>query len=156
MVVQPEGCAPIVRAFETGTEVAPWSQVDTVVSGLDDPLQGYEGDGTLTLKTVRESGGTALAVSDEDTLEAGRLLAQDEGIFVEPAAAISIAGASAARRLGHVHEPQTVVCLLTGHGFKYQAPRAEPEPERVADGAELMRAIEHDVGKHGHIGGTTR
>ncbi len=119
------------------------------MSGLDDPLQGYEGDGTLTLRTVRESGGIALAVSDEDTLEAGRLLARDEGIFVEPAAAISLAGASAARRLGHIDESETVVCLLTGHGFKYQVARADPEPECVADGAELTRAIGRDVGEYG-------
>ena len=46
IAVQPDGCAPIARAFETGTEVVPWSRVDTVVSGLDDPLQGYERDGT--------------------------------------------------------------------------------------------------------------
>ncbi len=149
MAVQPEGCAPIARAFEMGTEVAPWTSVDTVVSGLDDPLQGYEGDGTLTLEAVRASGGVALAVPDEDTLEAGRLLAVDEGIFVEPAAAISLAGASAARRLGHAREPQTIVCLLTGHGFKYQVAAADPEPERVADGAGLTRAIERDIGKHG-------
>jgi threonine synthase len=155
MAVQPKGCAPIVRAFESGTEVMPWTQVDTVVSGLDDPLQGYERDGTLTLKTALESGGMALAVSDEDTLEAGRLLARNEGIFVEPAAATSVAGVAAARRLGHVQEDQTIVCLLTGHGFKYQAPREEPEPVRVADGAELVRAIDRDPGEHDHFGGTT-
>ena len=154
MAVQPEGCAPIVSAFETGTEVVPWSRVDTIVSGLDDPLQGYERDGALTLKTVRESGGIALAVSDKDTLEAGRFLAQDEGIFVEPAAATSIAGASVARQLGHIGESEAVVCLLTGHGLKYQAPKAEPES--VADGAELIRAIERDVGGHGYTGGRTR
>ncbi|HLL51036.1 MAG TPA: pyridoxal-phosphate dependent enzyme, partial [Thermomicrobiales bacterium] len=149
MAVQPDGCAPIARAFETGTDVVPWSGVDTVVSGLDDPLQGYERDGTLTLRTVRESGGIVLAVSDEDTLEAGRLLAQDEGIFVEPAAAISLAGASAARQLGRIDESETVVCLLTGHGFKYQAPKAEPEPEFATDASELVRAIRHDVSEYG-------
>jgi threonine synthase len=149
MAVQPDGCAPIARAFETGTEVVPWSRVDTVVSGLDDPLQGYEHDGTLTLHTVRESRGVVLAVSDEDTLEAGRLLAEDEGIFVEPAAATSVAGASVARQLGHIDESASVVCLLTGHGLKYQAPRAEREPESAADGAELIRAIRRDVGDCG-------
>lgn len=149
MAVQPDGCAPIARAFEAGTEVVPWSGVDTVVSGLDDPLQGYEGDGTLTLRTVRESGGIAIAVSDEDTLEAGRLLARDEGMFVEPAAAISLAGASAARRLGPIDESETVVCLLTGNGFKYQAPEAAPEPESATDAAELVRAIGRDVVEYG-------
>jgi threonine synthase len=119
------------------------------VSGLDDPLQGYEHDGTLTLHTVRESRGVVLAVSDEDTLEAGRLLAEEEGIFVEPAAATSVAGASVARQLGHIDESASVVCLLTGHGLKYQAPRSEPEPESAADGAELVRAIRRDVGDYG-------
>lgn len=148
MAVQPKGCAPIARAFETGTEVVPWSHVDTIVSGLDDPLQGYEGDGTLTLTTVRDSGGIALAVSDKDTLEAGRLLAQSEGMFVEPAAATSVAGASVARQLGHIDESEVVVCLLTGHGLKYQPPSAETESVPVADEAGLIRAIESDVGKH--------
>jgi threonine synthase len=98
---------------------------------------------------VRESRGVVLAVSDEDTLEAGRLLAEDEGIFVEPAAATSVAGASVARQLGHIDESASVVCLLTGHGLKYQAPRSEPEPESAADGAELVRAIRRDVGDCG-------
>ena len=126
-----------------------WSRVDTVVSGLDDPLQGYERDGTLTLQTVRESRGIVLAVSDENILKAGRLLAQDEGIFVEPAAATSVAGASVARQLGHIDESESIVCLLTGHGLKYQAPKAEPEPESAADGAELVRVIRCDVGDYG-------
>jgi threonine synthase len=149
MAVQPQGCAPIALAFETGTEVAPWPRADTVVSGLDDPLQGYEGDGTLTLKTVRASRGVALAVPDGDTLRAGRLLARDEGVFVEPAAATSAAGVLTARRLGHIAESETVVCLLTGHGLKYQVAGDEPEPESVADGAELAWAIGDEVGNHG-------
>ncbi len=153
MAVQPEGCAPIARAFETETEVVPWEHVDTVVSGLDDPLLGYERDGILTLNTVRESGGVALAVSDEDTLEAGGLLAQDEGIFVEPAAATSVVGTSVAKRLGHIDESEAVVCLLTGHGLKYQAHMTDPGPESVADGAGLTRAIRRDVSVVGHIGG---
>src|SRR3712207_6505092 len=65
LAVQPEGCAPIARAFAAGEEeVKPWSRAETIVSGLDDPLQGYERDGALTLVAVRESGGAALAVPD--------------------------------------------------------------------------------------------
>src|SRR5918995_368543 len=120
MAVQPEGCSPIARAFEAGTEVEPWLRVDTVVSGLDDPLQGYERDGTLTLEVVRESGGVALAVPDTEILRAGRVLAYEEGLFVEPAAAASLAGAAAAKRSGYIGGSDTVVCLLTGHGLKYQ------------------------------------
>jgi threonine synthase len=149
LAVQPEGCAPIARAFAAGEEVVkPWSRVDTVVSGLDDPLQGYERDGTLTLMAVRESGGAALAVPDAEILRAGRLLAHEEGLFVEPAAAASIAGAAAAKRSGYIDGSEVVVCLLTGHGLKYQrGSRDQAELETVGDEIELVRAIEKDLGK---------
>ena len=149
LAVQPEGCAPIARAFAAGEEVKPWSRVDTVVSGLDDPLQGYERDGMLTLVAVRESGGAALAVSDAEILRAGRVLAHEEGLFVEPAAAASVAGAAAAKRSGYIDGSGTVVCLLTGHGLKYQREsRDQVELETVGDEVELVRAIEKDLGKY--------
>jgi threonine synthase len=145
MAVQPEGCAPIVRAFESGKEVAAWPHVETLVSGLDDPLTGYEGDGNLTLSVVRESGGIALAVSDEKTLEAGRLLAQAEGMFVEPAAATSVAAVSEAKRCGYIGASEVVVCLLTGHGLKYQGEAEEVEIRGVDAEDGLVHAIENDL-----------
>jgi len=147
LAVQPEGCAPIARAFAAGEEVKPWSRADTVVSGLDDPLQGYERDGTLTLVAVRESGGAALAVPDTEILKAGRVLAHEEGMFVEPAAAASVAGVAAARRLGYIDGSEAVVCLLTGHGLKYQGGGDQTELETVGDEVELVRAIEKDLSK---------
>jgi threonine synthase len=149
LAVQPEGCAPIVRAFATGEEVKPWSRVDTVVSGLDDPLQGYERDGMLTLVAVRESGGAALAVPDNEILKVGRGLAHEEGIFVEPAAAASVAGITAAKRLGYIDGSDVVVCLLTGHGLKYQRGGDQVELETVGDEIDLVNAIEKDLGKDG-------
>jgi threonine synthase len=149
LVVQPQGCAPIARAFASGEEVKPWTQADTVVLGLDDPLQGYERDGTLTLVAVRESGGAALAVPDTEILRAGRVLAYEEGLFVEPAAAASLAGAAAAKRSGYIGGSDTVVCLLTGHGLKYQREsRDQAGLESVGDEVELARAIEKDLGKY--------
>src|SRR5919107_382386 len=137
LAVQPEGCAPIARAFATGEEVKPWSRVDTVISGIDDPLQGYEHDGTLTLVAVRESGGAALAVPDNEILKVARVLAHEEGMFVEPAAAASVAGAAAAKRSGYINESDTVVCLLTGHGLKYQREsRDQADLETVGDEVE--------------------
>jgi threonine synthase len=148
LAVQPEGCAPIARAFAAGEEeVKPWSRAETIVSGLDDPLQGYERDGTLTLMAVRESGGAALAVPDAEILEAGRVLAHEEGMFVEPAAAASLAGATVARRSGYIDGSGAVVCLLTGHGLKYQGGENGSELEAVSDEVELVRAIENDLGK---------
>ena len=122
--------------------------MDTVVSGIDDPLQGYERDGTLTLVAVRESGGAALAVPDTEILKAGRVLAHEEGIFVEPAAAASLAGAAAAKRSGYISGSGAVVCLLTGHGLKYQGARDQAELETVGDEFELARAIERDLARY--------
>jgi threonine synthase len=147
LAVQPEGCAPIARAFAVGEEVKPWSRADTVVSGLDDPLQGYEHDGTLTLVAVRESGGAALAVPDNEILKAGKVLAHQEGMFVEPAAAASVAGVVAAKRSGYIDGSEAVVCLLTGHGLKYQGGGDRAELETLSDEVELVRAIEKDLGK---------
>src|SRR5215217_822441 len=147
LAVQPEGCAPIARAFAANEKVVAWSGTDTVASGIDDPLQGYEHDGDLTLAAVRQSGGVALAVPDADILEAGRLLAQNEGMFVEPAAAASVAGACAARQSGHIDASEVVVCLLTGHGLKYRVHKGENEPRTMASEAQLIREIKNEIDK---------
>lgn len=65
-----------------------------------------------------ESGGTIEAVSDEDILEAYRLLARTEGVFAEPASAISVAGALRMGARGQLRAGDVVVCTLTGHGLK--------------------------------------
>lgn len=140
------GCAPIVQAFEREEEkVEAWDRPDTIVSGLDDPLQGYEGDGTLTLKTMRRSGGLALAVSDERTLDACSRLAQHEGIFVEPAAAVSVAAAGLARERRYISEDATVVCLLTGHGFKYQSSTIKVPDEEISSRRDLIYAMDNHL-----------
>ena len=78
VVVQAEGCAPMVRAFEAGAETAePWEDPRTEASGLRVP--GGVGD-FLILRTVRESDGTALAVSDADMRRGIRTLARSEGM----------------------------------------------------------------------------
>jgi threonine synthase len=65
-----------------------------------------------------ESGGLIEAVSDEEILSAQRLLAEEEGIFVEPASAASLAGVLKKQREGFFRGHETVVCVLTGHGLK--------------------------------------
>ena len=70
------------------------------------------------VKAIRESGGLAETVSDMEILEAQRLLAQREGIFVEPASAASIAGLIKLTRRGLIERDEEVVCIATGHGLK--------------------------------------
>lgn len=117
--VQPEGCAPIAKAFSEGMElVHSWNKPMTSVSGLDDPLRGYPEDGTLTLKTIRDTGGEAYAVSDRATNAARARLASSAGIDAEPAAATSLVGVERAARTGVVGEHDVVVCVITGSGMK--------------------------------------
>ena len=120
VAVQVAGCAPVVRAFESGAkEVHEWeASVETLASSIADPLRGYPEDGTRTLSVVRESGGKAVAVSEEETRQATTDLARSEGLLVEPGAAVAVA---AHRKLADqevIREGETAVIVLTGHGLK--------------------------------------
>jgi len=67
---------------------------------------------------VEESNGLVETVSDKEILEAQRLLAQYEGLFVEPASAASIAGLRKLVKMGLVDKEEKIVCIVTGHGLK--------------------------------------
>jgi threonine synthase len=140
--IQPTGCAPIAQAFAAGAdEVVAWEGVDTLVSGLNDPLRGYASDGTITLRAVRDSNGVAVAVEDAAIVEEIARLAAEEGLFVEPAAASALAGAARLRADGAIAADDRVVCLLTGHGFKQPVLPAPPEPVVVASLDDALREI---------------
>jgi threonine synthase len=117
--VQAEGCAPIVQAFDQGAdEIVAWGEPRTFASGISDPLRSYVHEGSYCLRLVRESGGLAVAVTDAEIERAMRLLASGAGLYAEPTGAASLA---AARRLvadGRLGQGDTVVCMITGHGFK--------------------------------------
>lgn len=119
VAVQAAGCAPIVRAFEAGaSHVTAWGAPDTIASGISDPLIGYERDGTYTLRLVRESGGLALSVSDDELRAAMQMLARLEGVYAEPTGASPIAALPKLMAGGFLPAGSRVVCLITGHGFK--------------------------------------
>jgi threonine synthase len=117
VVVQSEGCAPIVRAFERGERFAePWQNARTIAAGLRVPVA--IGD-YLILDAVRDTGGTAVAVSEsaihEAQLEMGRLT----GVYAAPEAAATWAAAAALRRDGFLRGEERVVLFCTGMGLKY-------------------------------------
>jgi threonine synthase len=117
--VQAEGCAPIVRAFEQGHEkAAPWVDAHTIASGLRVPRA--IGD-FLILRAVRESGGTALAVSDAAMIEATALVGRTTGLFAAPEAAATAAALPELVRRGTVRAGDRVVLFATGSGLKYVA-----------------------------------
>ena len=117
--VQAAGCAPIVRAFAAGAESATaWADPQTAASGLRVP--GSLGD-FLMLRALRQSGGAAVAVEDDELLAAARRLAGLEGIDACPEGGACVA---ALRRLiasGQVAPRDTIVMFNTGTGLKYDA-----------------------------------
>jgi threonine synthase len=117
IAVQAEGCAPIIRAFEQGkpkSEFFPNAQ--TVASGLRVPKA--LGD-FLVLEAVRASGGTAIAVSDEDMIQAGIELAGDEGIFAAPEGGACVAALKTLLKTGFLKADERIVIYNTGSGLKY-------------------------------------
>ncbi len=132
--VQAAGCGPLAEAFERGSaEVIAWGEPRTIALGISDPLQGYAQDGTHTLQTIRESGGLALAVSDEAILEAVRQLARMCGVFAEPAGAAPIAALRELRRREIVKADEVVVAVITGHGLKDPTAAVGVEPPHIIE-----------------------
>ncbi len=117
IAVQSEGCAPIVRAYEQGVELAElWQNAATIADGLRVPAA--VGD-FLILRAIRASGGTALALHDDLLREAQRDIGRLEGMFVAPEAAATVAGLRRLVASGDVQPDERVLLLITGNGLKY-------------------------------------
>jgi threonine synthase len=116
IAVQAEGSAPLVRAFKTGSnKITPIENPVTVASGI---RQGYPGTGVLALKAILDTKGSAIAVSDEQTLEAQRKLARSEGLFAEPTASVTVAALKQLVDDKLIDKDECIVCAITGHGLK--------------------------------------
>ena len=115
--VQASGCAPIVEAYEKGEEHAtPWTQAHTVASGLRVP--GAVGD-FLMLRAIRESGGCALSVTDEELMADVDEMAAHTGIFPAPEGAATFSCLKHLVAQGKVQPNERVVLFNTGTGLKY-------------------------------------
>ena len=115
--VQAEHCAPIVRAFEEGAERSePWQNARTVADGLRVPKA--VGD-FLVLRAVRDSGGTALAVSDAEMIRDMRELGSREGISAAPEGGAALTALKKLLQDGRVGRDETVVLFNTGGALKY-------------------------------------
>jgi len=117
VTVQSAGCAPIVRAFHAGEEFAtPWEGAQTVAAGLRVPAA--VGD-LLMLRALRESGGTAIAVSDEALMEAQMRMSRLEGTFACPEGGATLAALEVLLAQGWISSEERVVLFNTGTGLKY-------------------------------------
>lgn len=115
--VQAENCAPIVRAFQEGKEFAePWKNARTIADGLRVPAA--VGD-FLILRALRESGGTAISVSDKEMIDCARRIGHTQGLFVSPESGATLAAFLKLRESGWIQPGESVVLFSTGSGYKY-------------------------------------
>ncbi len=120
VAVQAEGCAPIVKAFEDGVEHAPlWENAHTAAAGIRVPVA--VGD-FLILRAVRDSGGFAIAVSDEAIFNAQARVAQEEGLLLCPEGAATFAAYEQALAAGQVSPSERAVLFNCATGLKYPMP----------------------------------
>ena len=128
--VQASGCAPIVKAFEEGTEHAErWENAHTVAAGIRVPKA--VGD-FLILRAVRESGGRALAVDDADTLRAVEDCARDDGLLLCPEGGATLAAYRHAVAVGLVDPAERAVLFNCATGLKYPMPAADRSLDKDA------------------------
>jgi threonine synthase len=151
--VQAEGAAPMVEAIESGAaETERWESVETIATAI---RIGNPVNAPKALPGIRETDGTAVAVSDEEITAAQRDLA-GEGIGVEPASAASVAGLRKLRESGEVDSGEDVVCLTTGHLLKDPDAAAEagsdPEPVPNSTDAVLAHLAGERTGDGGLLG----
>lgn len=114
--VQPVGNDTIASALRLGEENAiTLEKTTTSISGLQVPNVL---DGNELISICRETGGSGFAVTDEAIYHAQYLLSTREGIFAEPAGAVSLAGLMEAVKNGQIAKGESAVCVVTGSGFK--------------------------------------
>jgi threonine synthase len=139
IAVQADGCQPVVRAYlENEPRSRFWDDAHTVAAGLrvPKPLGDF-----LVLNAVRESGGTAIAVSDEDMLEAGVHMASDEGIFAAPEGAACVDAAARLLRSHFLQSTDRIVIYNTGSGLKYPEAYATRFPRSAAGETDKLGGL---------------
>ncbi len=115
---QATGCAPIAHAMKRGTDIVkPVSKPDTIVKSL---AIGTPADGYYAIHAMKQTGGSAEDVTDDEVVEGIKLLAESEGIFAETAGGVTVACAKKLLASGAIPRDQSAVLCITGHGLKTQ------------------------------------
>jgi threonine synthase len=145
-LVQAARCAPIVEAWKRDLpRVAAVEKQSTAASALAAADPGLLGD--RALHSVRASGGSGIAVDETEILDAVRLLGQD-GLMIEPSGAVTVAAVRRGVRDGSIDPGESVVCVLTGSGFKDfdQILELVEIPSQVIAGYDAMVAEAERIG----------
>jgi threonine synthase len=141
--IQAVGAAPIAQAIKSGSDrIVPVDKPETVATAI---RIGAPVSWKKAVNAIRESHGTAETVTDAEILDAQKLLARFEGLFVEPASASSIAGLKKLVENGEVDSDERVVCVTTGHGLKDPDIAVQVSEKPLEVDAE-MEAIEQVLG----------
>jgi threonine synthase len=125
---QAQGCAPITAAIHERSDIIKPVKPKTIAKSL---AIGNPADGYYATRAVLESGGGAAAVTDDEIIEAMRLLAQTEGIFTETAGGVTVAAAKQLIEQGAIPKDESIVVCITGNGLKTQEPLANRLGEAV-------------------------
>jgi threonine synthase len=129
VAVQAAGCAPMVKAFDEGSEHAPrWENAHTIASGIRVPQA--IGD-FLILRAVRESGGFAIAVDDKAITAALDEMAREEGFLLCPEGAATYAAYKQSLVSGRVKKTDQIVLFNCASGLKYPLPKIERKLDRT-------------------------
>jgi threonine synthase len=144
VAVQAEGCAPVVKAWREGAETtAVWQNPVTDAAGLrvPGPFAGRQ-----MLRILRETRGSARAVSEPEIVDAQRLLARLEGIWTAPEAAAALAALLQMKAEGLVDRATRVVIVLTGCGLKYAPPPLPTAVHLEGDPARVLARVRETIG----------
>jgi threonine synthase len=141
--IQAEGSAPIAQAIKTNSKtIVPVEHPETIATAI---RIGAPVSWKKAVNAIYESKGTAETVTDDEILDAQKILAKIEGIFVEPASASSIAGLKKLVKKGVISKSERVVCITTGHGLKDPDTAIKQSEKPLEVDAEIS-AIENALG----------
>jgi len=146
--VQAEGSNFMAEAWEKGEDVLTKApiQTDTVADSIS---AGLPRDRIKALRAVRQTGGEYVAVSDEEILDAMRVLAREVAVFAEPAGAAGFAGLAKLVREGRIDPEERIVVLVTGNGLKDvdSAIKATGRPYLIEPSLEALKRLMERMGR---------
>ncbi len=134
VAAQAQGCSPVVQAFLDGSEIKP-VKPNTIEKSL---AIGNPADGYYAIRVLKESGGAAAAVTDDEIIEGIKLLARTEGIFTETAGGVVVGALKRLAEDGTIDGDERVVIYITGNGLKTQDVLLEHLPKSITIKPELV------------------
>jgi len=130
--------------FRTDADFRALEGIDSSVETVTGPLRhSYMPDGAEALEAVRDTGGTVATVTEEEAMEAQRIIASRDGLFVEPSSAVTLAAARKLAADGTLAAGSRVVLVLTGSGYREMAAAARhnARPARRMSAEECLRYL---------------